>query len=351
MSEGERHWLHALAWSGAVLLVLWWTLLPFTQDLSGQALQRAFADIQWILFVERGRPALWSDVLGNLALFTPFGVAGWRCLEGRKSRLLLLLASAAVLSLGVEALQLTIPARRTSATDLATDVLGAGVGAGLGRIWEVRGRAAARSWLRRLVRGEPVSLLSVLFAACVLFWAALPGHGGPAGVWHQTQSFASSFRRFPGWGTWAQQSVHPFLMGSLAACLATRSSGGGRATAFGFGLLFSSLLAVGAETAQLAGLGRRPEIFEALALAAGGLPGAAVGICANVVGVRAWACLVLGLGLALVPAGDNPRGETWAVLLIGALFLALSTGGRGMEFARSPRSREELRCRNGSWSR
>lgn len=326
-----------------MLLILWWTLLPFTQDLSVPALRGAFADIQWIPFVERGRPALWSDVFGNLFLFAPFGVAGWRFLDGRPNRLLLLLLSAAAVSLGVEVLQLAIPARRTSVTDLVTDVLGAGIGAGFGRLWEIRGRVAARSWLLRVARGEPFSLLALLFAACVLFWAALPGRGTPAGVWHQTQSFASSFRRFPGWVAWAQQSVHPFLMGSLSATLAARSSGGRPAVAFGFGLLFASFLAVGTETVQLAGLGRRPEIFEAVAFAAGGLPGAAVGAFADARGLRVWACLVAILGLAFVPRGDNPGGETWAVILTGALLLTFSAGGQNR---RLPASRfcEEVPC-------
>ncbi len=69
------------AWALAVLLILWWTLLPFRYDFSPRFLALSVARIQWFPFVERGRLPLWSDVVENVVLFIPFGVAGWRCLE------------------------------------------------------------------------------------------------------------------------------------------------------------------------------------------------------------------------------------------------------------------------------
>ena len=114
--SGSRTLVHRAAWVGTVVLIAWWTLLPFSPDISSGALRRAFADIQWVPFVERGRAPLWSDVIGNLGLFLPLGFVAWRGLEGRRGRFLGVLGSAALVSLVVEVLQLALPARRTSVT-------------------------------------------------------------------------------------------------------------------------------------------------------------------------------------------------------------------------------------------
>lgn len=319
----HRFWLHRCVWTAAGLLVLWWTLLPFRQDLSADALVRALADVQWVPFVERGRAPLWSDVLGNLALFVPFGFAGWRCLDGRRARLILLLAAALTLSFAVEVIQLTLPARRSSTTDLATDAAGALIGAGLGRLWEVRGRDATRAWVADLARGETAHLLAVLFAACLLAWAVLPGPASDSGVWNQVQGFSSSFRRFPGLEAWTGGSVHLFLLGWLFATLATRSGRGGGLGRAVFGVLAAGFVGLGIETVQLLSPSRRPEIFQALAFAAGGVPGAVVGLCPRPV-VVVVSLIALGFGLAFVPTGDSPAGVTWAALGVGAVMTSWS---------------------------
>lgn len=314
--------LRAGAWGGAVLLVLWWTLLPFTRDLSSEALYRAVADVQWVPFVERGRPPLWSDILANVALFVPFGFAGWRCLEGRRGRLARLLAAALALSIAVELVQLALPARRTSATDVAVDGFGALLGAALGRGWELRGREAALEWLRRLRNGEPAHALVALWVACLAVWALLPGPNPPgSSVWVQLQNFSSSFRRFPGLLPWASASAHLFLLGALFAVLAARTGRVGAPLGAVGAALAAGLLGLGLELLQVLSLSRRPDVFQALAFGVGGVPGALLGM-AGAGGGLAAAGVALALGFGLAPAGDFPPGETRAALVLGALLVA-----------------------------
>jgi hypothetical protein len=317
--------VHRVIWVAAVALVAWWTLLPFSPDLSTGSLQRAVGDIQWVPFVERGRAPLWSDVLGNVALFLPFGLAGWRTLSGRRGRLWTVLAGAALVSLAVESLQLALPARRTSTTDLAVDVLGAACGAAVGRLWEVRGRRAARSWLRRLTGGGRENVLAVLLAACLLVWAVVPGLEVPGDLWEQTQRLSSSFRRFPGWQMWLQRSWHPVLLGAVFAILAGRSGTGsalGRGV-FGFGC--AVLLGVGLELAQLVAPGRNPDIFTAVGFGAGGMLALALA-GAPMLAVRAAVVALVTAGLLRTPLGDNPAPQTLSVLVLGGVLLFIAAG-------------------------
>lgn len=303
-------------WGVAVALVAWWTLLPFRQDLAAAALARAVADIQWVPFVERGRRPLWSDVLGNLALFLPFGLAGWACLRGRSRRLAAILTGAAVLSLTVELLQLTLPARRTSATDVATDVLGAGLGAALGRLWELGGQRAASRWFEAARRGEPAPAAAALFAVALVVWALLPGTSGGSEVWGQVQRFSASFRRFPGWSPWLAASSHHLFLGAAFGFLAGRSweARGGRQGLAGGAA--AAVLGLALEGLQLLGVGRRPDVFQAVAFALGGILGAAGAAFPNRAALLV-PTLVLAAGLGWPPGADAPPGETWAALLLG----------------------------------
>ncbi len=321
----SRDRLRRVVWAATVGLIAWWTLLPFSPDITPGALQRAASDIQWVPFVERGRAPLWSDILGNVALFLPFGVAGWRSLAGRRGRLWTVVLGAALVSLAVEMLQLALPARRTSATDLVVDVLGAVCGAAAGRLWELRGRRAARGWWLRFTGGGRENVLAVLLAACLLAWAVVPGLEVPGDLWEQTQRLSSSFRRFPGWQPWLQRSWHPFLLGAVFATLAGRSgtgSGLGRGV-FGFGC--AVLLALTLELAQLGAPGRSPDIFSAVGFGAGGL--LALGLAgAPTLAVRAATVALVAAGLLRPPLGDNPAPETLAVLVLGGVLLFVGAG-------------------------
>lgn len=320
----SRAFFHRAVWAATLGLIAWWTLLPFSPNLTPAALGRAFADIQWVPFVERGRAPLWSDMLGNLALFLPFGLAGWRTLEGRRGRRFWpVLVAAALASVTVEILQLALPARRTSATDLVVDIGGAACGTLVGRIWELRGRRAARHWWRSLTGGGRENRLAVVLMLCLGLWAVIPGLAVPGELWEQTQRLSSSFRRFPGWQLWLERSWHPLLLGAAFASLAGRSGTGsavGRGV-FGFGC--AVLLGMGLELAQLAAPLRIPDIFSAVAFGAGGLLALVLAGAPPLV-VRAAAAGLLAAGLWFPAVGDNPTPHTQVVLVVatGLLFAA-----------------------------
>lgn len=86
--------------------------------------------VQWVPFGERQLPA--RQAIANVALFVPFGWGLTRMLP-RRWALALALAAGALLSTSVEAAQVFAHGRYPTATDVALNVLGAGVGAWLAR--------------------------------------------------------------------------------------------------------------------------------------------------------------------------------------------------------------------------
>lgn len=120
-----------------------------------------------------GRLKLWPsppDFARNVLLFAPLGVALRRLGLSRFAGV----ALAALLSIGIEAMQWLIPGRETS----PWDVLANAAGAGLGMAWSVR----AGSWLRpeddttarRLHRGASLVVALLLAGGVLLFQRTLP---------------------------------------------------------------------------------------------------------------------------------------------------------------------------------
>ncbi|GAB4277553.1 MAG: hypothetical protein Kow0092_33340 [Deferrisomatales bacterium] len=321
--SGARLWFRRGAWAGAVALILWWTLLPFAGDLSPGALAAALADIQWIPFVERGRAPLWSDVVANVALFLPFGLAGWRNLEGVRGRLVVLLGLAVVLSLAVETVQLALPARRTSATDLVTDACGTLAGAAAGRLWELEGRRAVREWVEGLLGGEGDKVRVAAFALCLLAWALVPGSAADNPVWRQLQGFSASFRKFPGWLPWAAGSAHAVVLGALFGFLAGRSAGLERREQAAVGAAAAALLGLVLEGVQLWSPSRRPEIFQALAFGLGGAGGAGLAATSAPASLAVF-FTAFGAALLALPGGDSPVAPTVVAMLVGCLLAGWS---------------------------
>jgi hypothetical protein len=149
----------------------------------------------------------------------------------------------------------------------------------------------------------------------------MPGAGPTGGLWERTQSFSSSFRRFPGWEAWLGSSIHPFLLGWISAALVSRSWHGSKLSRAVCGALVAVFAGLALETLQLLASSRRPEIFHALALGLGGVPGCVTGLLPGPSALVA-ALLIVGVGLGTVPTGDNPTGVTEAVLVIGAVLIA-----------------------------
>lgn len=138
----SRGWLGAAALAGAG--VLWLTLRP--ADLPGdptgtnwKPLEHHGRALSALLGEHPNREVLiyylLTDVLGNVALFMPLGLAVAGALGGAGRSAALRLAWAAGLGAGlsvaIEGLQLLVPGRATDVDDVIFNVLGALVGAAL----------------------------------------------------------------------------------------------------------------------------------------------------------------------------------------------------------------------------
>lgn len=110
------------------LFILYATLIPFRFDLP---LAPRLETVHWLPFVDlHGRRASLPDMVQNVLLFMPFGMFGYSfCAGPPLSRLLRVAMLGMLLSLLVETLQLFTVDRTTSATDVATNTLGALLGA------------------------------------------------------------------------------------------------------------------------------------------------------------------------------------------------------------------------------
>jgi hypothetical protein len=155
------------------------------------------------------------DVLLNVALFTPFGAAlAW---SGRSFRRVAALALA--LSFAVELLQIVLPGRDPSASDLLTNTLGGLLGA-----------AAARHAVT-LVRPAP-GVAAGFAAAWAALWlgqtaltaAALQPSLPPSWYWGQLAPDLEQFEQFTGRVDDAAIGRYPIRIGRLAASADIRQS-------------------------------------------------------------------------------------------------------------------------------
>jgi glycopeptide antibiotics resistance protein len=106
-----------------ILLVLGATVPPF-HELKAHT---HWGKVVWVPFADAHLVA--RDVIVNVLLFVPFGLAGpWRRARGR-GRLLMAAIAGAALSLIVEFVQVFSHARLPTATDVVTNTLGSVIGA------------------------------------------------------------------------------------------------------------------------------------------------------------------------------------------------------------------------------
>lgn len=108
-----------------ILLVLGATIPP-VHELKNHT---HWVKVTWVPFAERHLVA--RDLALNVLLFVPFGLAGpWRRAPWAR-RLVVAAVAGAVLSLGVELVQVFSHARLPTATDVVTNALGSVTGAAL----------------------------------------------------------------------------------------------------------------------------------------------------------------------------------------------------------------------------
>ncbi|MFH1841762.1 MAG: VanZ family protein [bacterium] len=177
---GQSRYSVAVAWclGFTLLFILYETMLPFRFNWSAAQLAAGWERATLLPF--RGPDGLVSarsDIVGNIALFVPFGLlltlSSWLTRAG-KHRLPWLVLGGLGLSLAIKSTQLFAPMRFAQTTDLITNT----VGSGLGVLVALRpGRAlfdaACDSFLAHL-RHDPTPLIVLGLTTAALLGALLP---------------------------------------------------------------------------------------------------------------------------------------------------------------------------------
>ncbi len=162
-----------------VLFIIYGTTIPFDFQFDAATAAHGWAHAQLRVFGFTGpHHVSRTDLFSNVLLFCPLGflvfLSARRRALVRLNSLLCALLCGFVLSLGVETLQLFSPLRTTSASDLFTNTMGAGLGAVVGWIWDLLGRRHALPWYEREAQRHPYRLLAMTAVVAWLLAGALP---------------------------------------------------------------------------------------------------------------------------------------------------------------------------------
>jgi glycopeptide antibiotics resistance protein len=145
----------------SALFIVYATTVPFDF-----AHRPSIEKVSLIPYFDGGRFHSIPDTVQNIALFLPFGFFAVIAFQAA-------IFPAAVLGLSlsffVESLQTMSQSRTPSASDLANNMLGAAVGAAIGRVWIVKLEARFVRAVRELAQRQPGLIIVVLLAiACGL---------------------------------------------------------------------------------------------------------------------------------------------------------------------------------------
>lgn len=166
--SGRWEWLRRWGLSALVLLaVAYGSLLPFRFDAARLSPER-FSNETLAL-----RATSLEDVAVNVALYAVLSVilCGFR--TQNKRSMVAVAAVCGALSLGLEAMQLAIPQRVSSGTDVLCDLFGAACGLGTVAIWRAKRRtlllSTAEHW-----RLRPVGLAAAILSCGVMAYDLVP---------------------------------------------------------------------------------------------------------------------------------------------------------------------------------
>ncbi len=162
-----RHYVELLT-AFAALFVVQFGTVPFDFTPFGEGESRPFLNV-WTF--------VYADAVSNLFLFVPLGVFLQWCLlkrgMGRASAMLLTLFFSALLSGGIEWIQMYSPSRVSSLADLVCNVLGAGVGASVSSV----GRLFVPPFIGAAIfefHDRPLAAIAKSYCALLIVCATIP---------------------------------------------------------------------------------------------------------------------------------------------------------------------------------
>lgn len=283
VSATARSGLLGWLWLLSALFIVYGTTLPFAFDSEGHAAAR---------LAHIGQTTPWAlhavdrlsvpDVVQNILLFVPFGALGvlvWRRGAARHPllSLLVVVAFGALLSTGVETLQLFTIDRTSSLTDLATNTAGAFAGALAALFGRDLGLRSVDTFSRYGLLESPATypMLVFLGVLCLSTWQPFDVTLDVGTVGHKVRLLLGDPWQFTGLddeGTALLQAA--LFSGALAAWLSAMGRQAPAPTAAGL----AALLVTALEWSQVLIGARQP-----------GLADAAVRVLGCVLGAGAWA--------------------------------------------------------------
>jgi glycopeptide antibiotics resistance protein len=168
----RSHFAAPLLLAVVVGLIVYGSLYPFRFAADGPSLVEALGHLTWARAGQR-------EMLNNVLLYLPLGFCVALIVEprfGRVAGLVAAVAGGALLSLGMELLQASVPMRVSSLKDLSLNAAGAFLGALMGSTWHVLGaRMAPQSTPHGRSRAVVVTILVLWFLARL--WPLVPDVG------------------------------------------------------------------------------------------------------------------------------------------------------------------------------
>lgn len=168
----RSHFAAPLLLAVVVGLIVYGSLYPFRFAPDGPSLVDALGHLTWARAGQR-------EMLNNVLLYLPLGFCVALIVEprfGRLAGIVVAVAGGALLSLGMELLQASVPMRVSSLKDLSLNALGAFLGALMGSTWHVLGaRMAPQSTPHGRSRAVVVTILVLWFLARL--WPLVPDVG------------------------------------------------------------------------------------------------------------------------------------------------------------------------------
>jgi len=164
----QRHWLNILLWL-YIFFIIFSTVVPFNFIWSTTFLPARIAKIQWIPFKDGLKGLDRSDIIANIIFFVPLGIILTLKVILREYRNLKLgewlriILTGALVSAGVEVLQIFTFDRTTSTTDVITNTIGTFLGGLLMLFFYLKFHREIKLFLVKVFAGKPEMIIAGLF--------------------------------------------------------------------------------------------------------------------------------------------------------------------------------------------